>query len=128
MLLIGRRQLRSNNSWMHNIDVLMKGRHDCTLLIHPDDAAALGVDDGQQAKVASSAGKVIATAEVTEDMMPGVVSLPHGWGHDREGMAMSVAAAKPGVNSNILSDESELDALSGNAILNAIPVTVAAAS
>jgi len=128
MLLIGRRQLRSNNSWMHNIDVLMKGRHECTLLIHPEDAAALGVDDGQQAEVASAAGKVIATVEVTEDIMPGVVSLPHGWGHDREGMAMSVAAAKPGVNSNILSDEGDLDAISGNAVLNAIPVTVAAAS
>ena len=128
LLLIGRRQLRSNNSWMHNIDVLMKGRHMCTLLIHPDDAAALSINDGQPAEVASTAGKVIATVEVTEDIMRGVVSLPHGWGHDREGMAMSVAASKPGVNSNILTDENTLDSLSGNAVLNAIPVTVAASS
>ena len=126
-LLVGRRQLRSNNSWMHNIDVLVKGRDRCTLLIHPDDAADLEIDDGQLAEVASATGKVIALAEVTEDIMRGVVSLPHGWGHDREGMATSVAASKPGVNSNILSNENDLDPLSGNATLNAIPVTVSAA-
>jgi anaerobic selenocysteine-containing dehydrogenase len=112
---------------MHNIDVLMKGRDRCTFLIHPDDAANLEIDDGQLAEVASAAGKVIALAEVTGDIMRGVVSLPHGWGHDREGMATSVAASKPGVNSNILSDENDLDPLSGNATLNAIPVTVTAA-
>ena len=126
-LLVGRRQLRSNNSWMHNIDVLVKGRDRCTLLIPPDDAADLEIDDGQLAEVASATGKVIALAEVTEDIMRGVVSLPHGWGHDREGMATSVAASKPGVNSNILSNENDLDPLSGNANLNAIPVTVSAA-
>ncbi len=126
-LLVGRRHLRSNNSWMHNIDVLVKGRDRCTLLIHPDDAANLEIDDGQLAEVASATGKVVATAELTEDIMPGVVSLPHGWGHDREGMATSVATARPGVNSNILSNENDLDPLSGNATLNAIPVTVSAA-
>ena len=126
-LLVGRRQLRSNNSWMHNIDVLVKGRDRCTLLIHPDDAADLEINDGQLAEVASATGKVIALAEVTEDIMRGVVSLPHGWGHDREGMATSVATSKPGVNSNILSNENDLDPLSGNANLNAIPVTVSAA-
>ncbi len=126
-LLVGRRHLRSNNSWMHNIDVLVKGRDRCTLLIHPDDAAALRIDDGHMAEVASAAGKVVAPVEVTEDIMVGVVSLPHGWGHDREGMATSVAAARPGVNSNTLSDETDLDPLSGNATLNAIPVTVSAA-
>jgi anaerobic selenocysteine-containing dehydrogenase len=126
-LLVGRRHLRSNNSWMHNIDVLVKGRDRCTLLIHPDDAANLEIDNGQLAEVASATGKIVATAELTEDIMPGVVSLPHGWGHDREGMATSVATARPGVNSNILSDENDLDPLSGNATLNAIPVTVSAA-
>ncbi|MFV1962299.1 MAG: molybdopterin dinucleotide binding domain-containing protein, partial [Acidimicrobiia bacterium] len=126
-LLVGRRHLRSNNSWMHNIDVLVEGRDRCTLLIHPDDAAALRIEDGHMAEVASAAGKVVAPVEVTEDIMVGVVSLPHGWGHDREGMATSVAAARPGVNSNILSDETDLDPLSGNATLNAIPVTVSAA-
>ncbi len=105
--------MRSNNSWMHNIDVLMKCRDRCTLLIHPDDAASPEIDDGQFAEVASAAGKVIAVAEVTENIMRGVVSLTHGWGHDREGMATSVAASKPGVNSNILSDENDLDPLSG---------------
>ena len=112
---------------MHNIDVLVKGRDRCTLLIHPDDAADLEINDGQLAEVASATGKVIALAEVTEDIMRGVVSLPHGWGHDREGMATSVATSKPGVNSNILSNENDLDPLSGNANLNAIPVTASAA-
>lgn len=128
LLLVGRRQIRSNNSWMHNIDVLVKGKERCTLLVHPDDAASLGIDDGGSAEVASAAGKVVASVELTEDILPGVVSLPHGWGHDREGIAMSVAAKRPGVNSNILSDETDLDPLSGNATLNAIPVTVAAVS
>jgi len=126
-LLIGRRQLRSNNSWMHNINVLMKGRDRCTLQIHPDDAASLGIEDGGRAEVVSAVGKVVVAAEVTDDIMTGVVSLPHGWGHDRAGMATAVATARPGVNSNILSDENDLDPLSGNATLNAIPVTVTAA-
>jgi len=124
-LLIGRRQLRSNNSWMHNIDVLMRGRERCTLLIHPEDAASIGVDDHALVEVSSRKGKVVAPVELSADMMRGVVSLPHGWGHDRDGVVMSVAVRKPGVNSNILSDEEDLDPLSGNATLNAIPVTLA---
>ncbi len=124
MLLVGRRHIRSNNSWMHNIEVLVKGKDRCTLLINPEDATRLGIDDGGKAQVLSAAGKVVATAEVTEDIMSGVVSLPHGWGHDRQGMQMSVAADRPGVGSNILSDETDIDPLSGNATLNAIPVTV----
>ncbi len=127
MLLIGRRHVRSNNSWMHNIGVLVAGRERCTLLVNPDDADRLGVADGGSAEVASSAGKIVARVEVTDTMMPGVVSLPHGWGHDRSGTATAVASARPGVNSNILSDESDIDPLSGNATLNAIPVTVSAA-
>jgi len=127
-LLIGRRHVRSNNSWMHNVDVLIKGRDRCTLLIHPEDAVSIGVADGSDAEVASAAGKVVVRAEVTEDIMRGVVSLPHGWGHDRHGVALSVAGTRPGVNSNILTDETDIDPLSGNATLNAIPVTVAAAA
>jgi anaerobic selenocysteine-containing dehydrogenase len=126
-LLVGRRHVRSNNSWMHNIEVLVKGKDRCTLQVHPDDAAALGIVDGGRAAVKSVSGAIVATVEVTDTVMPGVVSLPHGWGHDRDGMDMAVAAAKPGVNSNILADETDLDPLSGNASLNAIPVTVSAA-
>ena len=124
MVLVGRRHVRSNNSWMHNIDVLMKGKPRCTLQIHPDDAARLGVADGGTARVTSRVGTVEAPVEITPDIRVGVVSLPHGWGHDVDGTSMSIAAAKPGVNSNVLTDETAVDALSGNAVLNAIPVDV----
>lgn len=123
-LLIGRRHLRSNNSWMHNIEVLVKGKDRCTLLIHPADAAGLGVSSGDSLTVTSSSGSVSAPIELTDDMMPGIVSLPHGWGHDAPGARLSVAAVRPGVNSNILS-EPVLDPLSGNARLNGIPVELA---
>ena len=124
MVLIGRRQLRSNNSWMHNLPALVKGKDRCTLHIHPDDAVRLGLGDGEQALVRSAAGSVEAPIEVTEDIMPGVVSIPHGWGHDADGVRMSVAATHAGVNSNVLSDESQVEPLSGNAVLNGIPVEV----
>ena len=124
MLLIGRRQLRSNNSWMHNIEVLVKGKERCTLLMNPNDADRIGIDDGGEAEVVSRTGKVVVPVQVSDSMMSGVVSLPHGWGHDLEGVALSVASARPGVNFNALSDETEIDPLSGNAILNAISVTV----
>jgi anaerobic selenocysteine-containing dehydrogenase len=124
MVLIGRRQLRSNNSWMHNLPALVKGKERCTLHIHPNDAARLGVDDGGQAVVSSAAGSIEAPVEVTEDIMPGVVSIPHGWGHDAQGVRMGVASAHAGVNSNVLSDESQVEPLSGNAVLNGIPVEV----
>ncbi|MGD2101153.1 MAG: molybdopterin-dependent oxidoreductase [Acidimicrobiia bacterium] len=123
LVLIGRRDIRSNNSWMHNIDVLVKGRERCTLQINPEDADRLGLVDGGSAKVATSAGSLVAPVEVTDDVMSGVVSLPHGWGHDMEGASMSVAASRAGVNSNRLST-GEVDPLSGNAILNGIPVEV----
>jgi anaerobic selenocysteine-containing dehydrogenase len=126
LLLVGRRHVRSNNSWMHNLEVLVKGRPRCTLQIHPNDAAARGLRDGGQAQVTSAAGKVTATVEVTDDIMAGVVSLPHGWGHDAEGARLSVAAAHAGVNSNVLTDGSVIDPLSGNGQLNAIPVEVSA--
>ncbi|HSF84868.1 MAG TPA: molybdopterin-dependent oxidoreductase [Acidimicrobiia bacterium] len=121
MVLIGRRHLRSNNSWMHNIDVLVKGKPRCTLQIHPSDATKLGVTDA--AKVTSTSGSVIADVEITDTIMPGVVSLPHGWGHDMDGAQLSVASTRPGVNSNKLTPGA-IDPLSGNAILNGIPVEV----
>ena len=123
LVLIGRRDVRSNNSWMHNVDVLVKGKERCTLQIHPTDAERLGVVAGGRAKVSSSAGTVIAPVEVTDEIMTGVVSLPHGWGHDRGGAEMAVAAARPGVNSNRLST-GQMDPVSGNAVLNGIPVEV----
>ena len=126
-VLVGRRHLRSNNSWMHNLNVLVKGKERCTLQIHPDDAATVGVAHGGRAEVASRVGKVTVPVEVTDGIMPGVVSIPHGWGHDLAGIRMSVAAANAGVNSNLLTDEEQIDPLSGNAVLNGIPVTVAPA-
>jgi anaerobic selenocysteine-containing dehydrogenase len=126
LVLVGRRQLRSNNSWMHNLDLLVKGKEQCTLHVHPDDAARLGLTDGAPARVAGRVGEVAVPVEVTDAVMPGVVSMPHGWGHGAHGSAMAVAAAHAGVNSNVLSDESVLDALSGNAVFNGIPVEVVA--
>jgi anaerobic selenocysteine-containing dehydrogenase len=127
LLMIGRRHLRSNNSWMHNIDVLMKGKERCTLLIHPDDAEARGLRAGDCAEVRSPSGQVTAMIEVTDEMMPGVVSLPHGWGHDADGARLSVAERRPGVNINRLIDGDVLDPLSGNARINGIPVEVSRA-
>jgi hypothetical protein len=124
-VLIGRRHLRSNNSWMHNLPVLVKGKARCTLQIHPDDAARLGING--TAKVSSRTGAIVVPVEVTDAMMPGVVSLPHGWGHDLEGVRTDVAKANAGVNSNLLADEDLFDPLSGNAVLNGIPVEVSAA-
>lgn len=127
LVLVGRRHLRSNNSWMHNLPVLVKGRERCTLQVHPDDATRLGLADGAPAKVWSSAGAVEAPVEVTDAILPGVVSLPHGWGHDAPGARMRVAEARAGVNANLLAPEDLLDELSGNAVLNGIPVEVAPA-
>jgi anaerobic selenocysteine-containing dehydrogenase len=125
MVLIGRRQLRSNNSWMHNIQPLVKGKERCTAHVHPDDAERLGLRDGEQARVSSRAGTVEVPVEVTDAVMPGVVSIPHGWGHDLKGVRMDVASAHAGTNSNVLADELLIDPLSGNAVLNGIPVEVA---
>jgi Molydopterin dinucleotide binding domain len=122
LVLVGRRQLRSNNSWMHNLPVLVKGKPRCTLHVHPDDAARLALVDGEEASVRSRTGMVIAQVEVTDAIMPGVVSLPHGWGHDVTGAVQRVAAAHAGTNSNVLADEQLIDVPSGNAVLNGIPV------
>src|SRR5204863_5590390 len=99
MVLVGRRDLRSNNSWMHNLEVLVKGPPRCTLRIHPDDAGRLGV--GSSARVRSRVGEVIVPVEVTADISPGVVSIPHGWGHDPSSPTMRVAARHAGVSSNL---------------------------
>ena len=127
LLLIGRRQMRSNNSWMHNSKRLMKGKSRCTLLIHPEDAARIGVKAGDNVTLSSRVGQVTAPAELTSDMMPGVVSLPHGFGHGRDGVQLSVASSHPGVSVNDLTDDQMLDVLSGNAAFSGVPVTVKAA-
>lgn len=124
LLLISRRHLRSNNSWMHNVNVLVKGKDRCTLLIHPDDAARAGVEDGKLARVTSEAGAVEVPVEVSDEMMPGIVSLPHGWGHDKEGTRLSVAREHAGVNNNLLAPGHLVDPLSGNAIVNGFAVEV----
>jgi anaerobic selenocysteine-containing dehydrogenase len=124
LVLVGRRHLRSNNSWMHNLPLLVSGKERCTLQVHPDDAARLELDDGASARVTSRAGSVVAQVAVTDRVMPGVVSLPHGWGHDAPGTRMQVASAHAGVNSNVLTDELVIDPLSGNAVLNGIAVRV----
>ncbi|MEU8610557.1 molybdopterin oxidoreductase family protein [Actinoplanes sp. NPDC048791] len=126
LVLVGRRHLRSNNSWMHNVPALVKGRDRCTLQVHPADADRLALTDGGDARVTSRAGTLSARVEITDRVMPGVVSLPHGWGHGLAGTRMTVAAAHPGVNSNLLTDETVIDQLSGNSVLNGIPVEVKA--
>jgi anaerobic selenocysteine-containing dehydrogenase len=126
LVLVGRRHLRSNNSWMHNVPALTGGTNRCTLHIHPEDAERLGVRDGAPVRVKGAGGEVTAPAEVTDGVRRGVVSLPHGWGHDRPGTRLSHASADPGVNVNQILDGSLLDPLSGNAVLNGVPVEVAA--
>lgn len=126
LMLIGRRHLRSNNSWMHNIEVLVKGKLRCTLQMHPEDAARAGIVDGGRARITSRVGSVDAVVEVTQNIRPRVVSLPHGWGHGVRGTKMRIAAENPGVSSNVLTDHNQLDPLSGNSVLNGIPVRVQA--
>ncbi|OKH85071.1 molybdopterin-binding oxidoreductase [Mycobacterium sp. ST-F2] len=124
-LLIGRRHLRSNNSWMHNLPALSGGSNQCTLQIHPDDAADLGLTD--VAIIKGPGGELLAPIEVTDVMRRGVVSLPHGWGHNRGGTGQQLASSHPGVNVNQLNDGTSLDRLSGTAVLNGIPVEISAA-
>jgi anaerobic selenocysteine-containing dehydrogenase len=124
-VLVGRRNLRSNNSWMHNLPMLVRGPSQCTLHVHPEDAERYGLTDGAPALLRSRTGSLEAEVEITDAVMPGVVSLPHGWGHDAPEARLSVASAHAGANSNVLSDELLIDAVSGNAVLNGIPVTLA---
>lgn len=124
LVLVSRRDVRSNNSWMHNLPKLVSGRDRCTLLIHPVDAERYGIVDGQSAEIRSRVGCIEAPAEVTEEMMPGVVCLPHGWGHDRPGSRQKVASEHAGVNNNHLAPGDFVDVISGNQAVNGIPVEV----
>ncbi|MDO8788213.1 MAG: molybdopterin-dependent oxidoreductase [Sulfuritalea sp.] len=126
MVIIGRRQVRSNNSWMHNLPLLAKGPFRCTALVHPSDAARLGLAAGSRARISANARSIEAQIEISDEMMPGVVSLPHGWGHDLPDTQLHVAAERPGANLNALFDENRRDPLSGNAVLSGIPVRMEA--
>lgn len=127
LVLVGRRHVRTNNSWMHNLPMLAKGEL-CTLQMHPDDARTRGLTDGATVEIRSRVGAVAAPLEVTDGLRPGVVSLPHGFGHDLDGIGQRVASRRPGANSNVLTDAAERDVPSGTAVLNGIPVEVAAVS
>ena len=127
MVLVGRRQLRTANSWTQNVAVLVRGKNSCVAQIHPDDAARLGLVHGGKATISSAAGSIEIPVELTDGLMPGVVCVPYGWGHGLPGTRQAVAAAHPGVNVNVLTDASVTDPLSGNSVLNGIPVTVAPA-
>ena len=127
MVLVGRRQLRTANSWTQNVPVLVRGKDTCVAQLHPDDGSRLGLADGSVATVSSAAGSIDVPVELTDAVMPGVVCIPYGWGHGLPGTRQAVAAGQAGVNVNILTDASVLDAVSGNAVLNGIPVTVAPA-
>jgi anaerobic selenocysteine-containing dehydrogenase len=128
LVLVSRRHLRSNNSWLHNVGPLMKGKDRCTLLMHGDDATKRGVTTGDLVTVTSPGGQIEVPVEVTGAIMPGVVSMPHGWGHGKPGTRMAIANDSPGVNTNILSPPTFIDEPSGNGALNGIPVTVTAAA
>ena len=126
-LLIGRRHVRSNNSWMHNYHRLVKGKPRWQLQMHPTDLEALSLSDGDLVNIQSRVGELSTIVESTEDVMPGVVSLPHGWGHRKPGVRMSIASEQDGVNCNALTDDKFFDKISGNAALNGVPVKVSAA-
>lgn len=126
ILLIGRRHVRSNNSWLHNSYRLVKGKPRCTLMLHPDTAKAHNIVDGQLVKVTSRVGEVTITAEVTDELMSGVVSIPHGFGHGRSGVKQKIAQAHAGVSVNDLTDDTLIDKLSGNAAVNGVPVSLQA--
>ena len=129
LLLIGRRQLRSNNSWMHNSERLVKGnpaKPQCSILMHPTDAAARNLKQGQEVLVTSRVGTITLPIELSDEIMRGVVSIPHGWGHDRDGNQLNVAQQHPGASINDLTDQSSIDAICGTAAFNGTPVTVTA--
>jgi anaerobic selenocysteine-containing dehydrogenase len=125
-VIVGRRQLHGNNSWMHNLPVLAKGAARCIALVNPTDATRLGLEDRGRARIAHDGRSIEAEVEITDEMMPGVVSLPHGWGHDQPGAQLEVAAMNPGANLNALMDENRRDPLSGNAVLSGMEVEMSA--
>jgi anaerobic selenocysteine-containing dehydrogenase len=122
LVIIGRRQLHGNNSWMHNLPVLAKGAARCTALVNPGDAARLRLEDCGRARIAHDGRTIEVEVEISDEMMPGVISLPHGWGHDQPGSQLNVAAANPGGNLNAVMDENRRDPLSGNAVLSGMEV------
>ncbi len=126
LVLIGRRQLRSNNSWMHNSARLMKGADRCTALVHPDEAAARGLSEVDRVRVASTVGEIEVPLEISDEMRPGVVSVPHGFGHTRPGVGWKHAASKAGASMNDITDPAIVDGLTGNAAFNAVPVRLEA--
>lgn len=128
LVLIGRRDVRTNNSWMHNLPTLAKGPNRCKLLIHPQDAARYGLASGALAEISGNGATLLVPVELSEDMMPGVVSLPHGWGHDAEGSRLELASRNPGVNVNALVPEGARDPLSGNSVLNGVAISLRTAA
>jgi anaerobic selenocysteine-containing dehydrogenase len=124
MVLVGRREARTLNSWSHNLPSLVSGANRCVLHIHPSDAATRRIESGSTLTVTSRVGAIEVPAHVTDSMMPGVVSLPHGYGHRGEGIRLQVAAEHAGASINDLSDPADIDPLSGNAVLSGFPVSV----
>ncbi|KZZ18397.1 hypothetical protein A3760_29040 [Oleiphilus sp. HI0122] len=124
MMLIGRRDIRSNNSWLHNSQRLVKGKNRCTAQISEEDAKLRKISNGDLLKVSTDYGAVTIECEVTADIMPGVISIPHGWGHDHEGTQLSIASKRPGVNVNVLISDQFVDKLTGTSVLNGMPVRV----
>jgi anaerobic selenocysteine-containing dehydrogenase len=124
MVLVSRRQRRSKNSWLHNAPALVGGKDRCTLLINPHDAERIGLSAGGRARITSAVGSLEAPVEISDEMLAGVVCLPHGWGHDEDGARLSIAREHAGVNNNLLAPGTFVDELSGNAAVNGIPVEV----
>lgn len=124
LVLIGRREMRTVNSWSHNLPSLVRGRMRCVLYIHPADADIRGVEPGDRVRVTSRVGAVEVAVEITDSVMPGVVVLPHGYGHRGDGIELKIAAEHAGASMNDLTDPAEIDPLSGNAVLNGVPVRV----
>ena len=124
--MIGRREQRTNNSWMHNVPSLVAGSERCLLLMHPEDAAARGVADGERVVLSSRVHRGEVRLRVSDEMAPGVVSLPHGWGHHLPGARLALAAVRPGANLNVLLSDQARDPLSGNAVLSGQAVTLSA--
>jgi anaerobic selenocysteine-containing dehydrogenase len=128
LILIGRRHIRSNNSWMHNSERLVKGKNRCTVMLNPHDASRLQFAEGDMVRVSSRVGNITIPVEISDEVMPGVVSIPHGWGHDKPGVQLRVASSHAGVSCNDLTDEQWLDEPSGNAALNGVPVQLTLAA
>jgi len=124
LVLVGRRHMRSSNSWMHNLEMLVKGKERCTLQVHPNDAAQAQLTDGGLCEISSAVGAVTAVVEITDDVREGVISLPHGWGHEGDDLRLSVAVKHPGTNANALTGPAGLDHVGGTAALNGVPVGI----